>query len=188
MSSSVHSEIPELPSWAVATPKRRAHIARVAALAGSWAERRGVSDAERQRWITAAAWHDSLRDAEPAELRKQVSGAFADWPGKLLHGPAAAERLRTEGFEDEGILTAIAYHTVGHPSLDDAGRALYMADYLEPVRTYDQIGRAACRARMPHDMSGVLRDVLLSRIQNMLNSHRPLRSETLAFWNQVVED
>ena len=185
--SSSDKDIPELPAWAVATPKRRAHIERVALLAGSWAEQRGLTAAERLRWITAAVLHDALRDAEPAELRRQVSGTFADWPAKLLHGPAAAERLRAEGFADEGILTAITYHTVGHPSLDDAGRALYLADYLEPGRTHDPIGRAACRARMPHDMSGVLRDVLLSRIQNMLNSHRPLRSETLAFWNQVVE-
>ena len=176
-----------MPDWAVAKPKRRAHIARVATLAESWAVERGVDAREHERWVTAAVLHDALRDAAPADLRKELPAEFADWGDALLHGPVAAARLRAEGLADEGVLTAITYHTIGHPTLDDAGRVLFLADYLEPGRTYDPVTRASWRARMPHDMHGVLRDVLLSRIQHMLNSHRPLRSETLAFWNQVIE-
>lgn len=183
--SSLASDL-DLPSWAVAKPKRRAHIQRVAALVAEWADRGGIATTEKARWIRAAQLHDALRDAQPAELRPMLTGEFAEWPDALLHGPAAATRLRNEGFNDEGVLTAITYHTVGHSDLDDAGHALYLADYLEPGRTYDPISRAAWRARMPHDMTGVLREVLASRIRHMLASHRPLRSETFAFWNQVV--
>lgn len=185
MSSSVPAE-PRLPDWAVATPRRRAHIERVATLVRDWAERRGVDANEQQRWLQAAMWHDSLRDADPKELRMQVPPEFADWPKRVLHGPAAAARLRTEGFRDEGVLTAITYHTVGHPDLDDAGRALYLADFLEPGRTFDPISRAAWRARMPHDMTNVLREVVAARLRHMINAHRPVRNETLAFWNQVT--
>lgn len=184
MSSSV-AEL-DLPPWAATKPKRRAHIARVAALVADWADQGGISTDEKQRWVRAAQLHDALRDAAAPELRQQLTGDFAEWPDALLHGPAAAQRLRAEGYNDEGVLMAITYHTVGHPDLDHAGRALFLADYLEPGRTYDPVSRAAWRARMPHDMSGVLRDVLASRIRHLLASHRPLRSETLAFWNQVV--
>ena len=176
----------ELPDWAVVTPARRAHILRVAALVRSWAIRAGVDDAELRRWVQAAVLHDSLRDAEPAELRKEVPPEFADWPKRVLHGPAAAARLRRQGGYDEGVLTAITYHTVGHPALDDAGRALYLADFLEPGRTFDPISRSAWRARLPQDRDAVLREVVATRLQHMIRSHRQVRSETLAFWNQIA--
>ncbi len=174
----------QLPAWAVVGAARRAHIARVVALVGQWAEERAVSAAEQARWLQAAWLHDALRDAPPTQLRDQVDREFADWPDLLLHGPAAAARLRAEGLRDEGILTAVCYHTIGHPELDAAGRALYLADFLEPGRSFDPIGRATWRARMPHDSHAVLVEVLAARIQHMINSHRPVRIETLAFWNQ----
>jgi 2-amino-4-hydroxy-6-hydroxymethyldihydropteridine diphosphokinase len=185
MSSSASAEI-ELPDWAVVTNRRRAHIARVADLARAWAEVSGLSESETRRWVQAAVLHDSLRDADPAVLRKEVPPEFGDWPNQVLHGPAAAARLRAQGGYDEGVLTAITFHTVGHPDLDDAGRALYLADFLEPGRTFDPISRAAWRARMPHDRDAVLREVVAARLRHMIGSHRPVRLETLAFWNQVT--
>lgn len=185
MSSSVHADL-DLPSWAVVTASRREHIARVAALVHEWAVERGVEPPEKRRWLQAAVLHDALRDAAPATLRAQLTGEFASWPDQLLHGPAAALRLSAEGLRDEGVLNAIRYHTVGHPQLDEAGRALYLADFLEPGRTFDPINRATWRARMPHDMNAVLREVLAARIHHMIASHRPMRSETLAFWNQIT--
>ena len=184
MSSSAPTEL-VLPAWAVATPKRRAHIARVAALVAGWANARGLPPDQKARWLRAAELHDVVRDADASTLRGWIGGEFADWPDQLLHGPAAAARLRAEGFADEGILTAVAYHTLGHPDLDDAGRALYLADFLEPGRTFDPISCSTWRARMPDDMEGVLCDVLAARIQHVIAAHRPLRLETLAFWNQV---
>lgn len=185
MSSLAPTEL-DLPAWAVAKPKRRAHIQRVAQLVAQWADQRGVAPEEKQRWVRAAVLHDSLRDADPEQLRTQVPAEFTDWPARVLHGPAAAARLRAEGFADAGVLTAITYHTVGHPDLDDAGRALYLADFLEPGRSFDPIGRAAWRARMPHDLTGVLREVVAARLQHMILSYRRVRSETLAFWNQLA--
>ena len=136
----------ELPEWAVATPRRREHIARVAELLREWSAALGLSEAERIRW-TAAGWlHDALRDASESLLRPIVGDAFADFPPPLLHGPAAAARLAGEA--DEAILTAVRYHTTGHPALDRMGRALYLADFLEPGRDFSVEWRASLRARM----------------------------------------
>ncbi|MGQ0560579.1 MAG: HD domain-containing protein [Gemmatimonadota bacterium] len=176
-----------LPAWAVVGPARRAHSERVVALVTDWAERLQLSAAERERWVAAAWLHDALRDETPARLRSSdLPSEFHDWPDLLLHGPAAAARLRAGGFADEGILRALTYHTVGHPDLDAAGRALYLADFLEPGRTFDPIGRAVMRARMPHERDAILRDVLRNRLAHMLASGRKIRGETLAFWNHVV--
>jgi len=177
----------QLPEWAVVKPKRRAHIERVAALVGDWAELRGLDEADRDRWLAAAWLHDALRDEKTDALRTLVPKEFADWPGALLHGPAAAARLRNGGVADEGLLCAITYHTVGHPDFDDAGRILYLADHLEPGRPFDPLGRAVLRARMPHDETAVLRAVLQNRIGHMLQGRKKLRSETVAFWNRINE-
>ena len=177
----------KLPAWSVTRPKRQAHIVRVCSLVAEWADERGVSESEKQRWIDAARLHDALRDAPPAELREQVPAEFKDWPDSVLHGPAAAARLEAEGYRDTGVLNAVRYHTIGHVSLDDAGRALFLADFLEPGRHFDPIGRAAWRARMPHDMTAVLREVLAARIQHIVLSHRPIRLETLTFWNEITK-
>jgi HD superfamily phosphohydrolase YqeK len=53
----------DLPAWSIASAKRRAHIARVTALAVSWADAMKVGEAERSAWADAARWHDALRDA-----------------------------------------------------------------------------------------------------------------------------
>lgn len=176
----------ELPEWAVVKPDRYAHIQRVTQLVADWADAQGLEAAQRDRWIAAAMLHDALRDANPKDLRAEAPAEFKDWPDLVLHGPVCAARLRSEEFGDEGVLAAITYHTIGHPALDDCGRAVYLADFLEPGRSFDPIGRAAWRARMPFDMSNVLKEVLAARVNHMISLFRPMRSETLAFYNQVV--
>jgi 2-amino-4-hydroxy-6-hydroxymethyldihydropteridine diphosphokinase len=176
----------ELPAWARVTSRRRAHIERVAALLDDWAERLGLQPPERTRWVAAAWLHDALRDAPEEELRADLGDEISDLPSPLLHGPAAARRL--EGMADESLLDAIRYHTVGHPRLDRLGRALYLADFLEPGRSFDVGWRAGLAARMPEELDDVLIEVLGARIQHLVEARRPIRPETAAFWSAALAD
>jgi len=176
------------PDWAVAGPERRAHVARVVALLDEWAVALGMSEVDRRR-ARAAGWlHDSLRDATGDELRPMVAPELRDLPRKLLHGPAAAARLREEGMVDRDVLRAVSFHTVGHPELGLLGRLLYLADYLEPGRPFDEEHRAELRARMPADWRSVLQTVVKSRVKHLLDSGNTIRPETMGFWNSVVAD
>lgn len=176
------------PGWARTDPVRRAHVERVVTLIDEWGAALGWSDDERAR-LRAAAWlHDALRDAPAEELRPLVPPELQELPDKLLHGPAAAARAREDGLDDEDVLQAIAYHTIGHPDLGLVGRLLYLADYLEPGRRFDPVGRAALRARMPDDWRGVLRTVVRARVNHLLDAGNPVRPETMGFWNSVVMD
>lgn len=176
----------ELPDWARAGEKRRAHIARVAELMGEWADELGLGSHERGRWRAAGLLHDALRDADPELLLMGVPEDMRALPAKLLHGPAAAERLRRDGVDDDLFVRAIAYHTLGHPAFDRMGRALYLADYLEPGRQDMPAGTDALRARCPAEMDDVIRDVAARRVGRLLDMKKPLRAETVAFWNGVV--
>ncbi|HEX9703827.1 MAG TPA: HD domain-containing protein [Gemmatimonadales bacterium] len=161
-----------LPAWAHVSPARRAHSERVAALLGEWATTMDVRDPERRRWITAAYLHDALRDAP------------LDDP--LAHGPAAADRAAQDGETDRGVLDAVRYHTVGYAGWDDVGRMLYLADYLEPGRSFDSDARRRLAERVPRQKDDVLREVARRRIEWVVRSGWPLPPETVAFWNTLV--
>lgn len=176
----------ELPDWAVAGPARRTHSARVAGLLDEWAATLGFPDAECRRWRAAGWLHDALRDEAAATLRELVPPEFRDLPGPLLHGPAAAARLRREGVTDTELLDAITYHTVGYPGLGRLGRALYLADALEPGRTFDPTWTAALRARLPRAFDEVLLEVTAERLAHQIALRRPLRPETIAFWHEQL--
>ncbi|MHB1194526.1 MAG: HD domain-containing protein [Longimicrobiales bacterium] len=176
----------ELPAWAEASESRRAHMARVAALMGSWSEEMELPEPERVRWAAVAWLHDALRDAEPDTLRSRVPPAMSGLPGPLLHGPAVAERLRQEGVADGEILGALAYHTLGHPELGTLGQALYAADFLEAGRDLLNDWRATLRARMPEELADVVRELLAARIVHLVERGSPMRPETVAFWNSLA--
>jgi HD superfamily phosphohydrolase YqeK len=173
----------ELPAWARAAEKRRAHISRVAALLGEWADGLGLPPEERERWLAAGWLHDVLREASPEELRPLVPEAFRALPAKLLHGPAAAERLAGEA--DAELLDAIRYHTLGSARFGRLGRALYLADFLEPGRRYEPEWTASLRARMPHELDAVMREVVRARVRHVMESGSVLHPETQALYEQV---
>lgn len=157
---------------------------RVADLLGRWAEALHLDAPEVARWRAVGWLHDALRDAAPERLRGELPAEFRDLPPLVLHGPAAAERLR--GDLDESALNAIRYHTLGHRSLDRLGRALYLADFLEPGREFLEEWRASLRERMPHDLDAVLREVVAARLRHLVEARRPIREETAGFWSSLV--
>ena len=177
-----------LPEWADVSRKRAEHIARVAALLGEWADALGLDDMDRKRWRAAGTLHDALHDAKPEHLRPTVPEPFRDLPGKMLHGPACVVRLKAEGVDDEPLLHAIEYHTIGHPALGTIGQALYAADYLEPGRPQDPATRTALRSRMPHEIDAVVPIILRARMLDQLMNGRRLRHETVEFWNSIPDE
>lgn len=177
----------ELPSWTEADQDRRGHMARVAALLDAWGVALGLPEEERVRWAAVAWLHDALRSADPEALRARVPAAMSALPGLLLHGPAAAERLRGDGVRDGDLLRAIAYHTLGHARLGALGRALYAADFLEPGRDLLNEWRSALRERMPGALTDVVREVLGARIAHLVGRGSTLRPETVEFWNSLAE-
>jgi 2-amino-4-hydroxy-6-hydroxymethyldihydropteridine diphosphokinase len=159
---------------------------RVAALLTGWADSYGLEEGDRLRWAALGYLHDAAREDDPETLRLRVAPAFARLPGRLLHGPAAAERLRVEGVQDGEFLNAVSFHTLGHPALRMMGRALYAADFLEPGRDLLNEWRAELRGRMPGELDDVARQVLGARIAHLVELRSPLRPETVAFWNALM--
>jgi HD superfamily phosphohydrolase YqeK len=168
----------------VVSPKRLAHIERVARLVAQWAEEMGVPDSERNRWLRAVWLHDAMRDAEPGELERWAPSMPG--PAELRHGPASAARAKADGETDRGVLDAVRYHSVGLAEWDMVGRVLYCADFLEPGREHTQDERRALAARFPKDPGGVLREVARARLGHAVTSGWPLPDPTVRFWNSLL--
>ena len=103
----------------------------------------------------------------------------------LLHGPAAAARLRADGERRTDVLEAIAHHTVGSAAWGATGRALYMADYLDPGRRFAATERAYLAAQVPRDFDGTFREVVRHRLSWVLREGFPLHKQTVDLWNAV---
>ncbi len=184
MSVSLDEVRAALPPWAVVADKRVEHIARVVELVGHWARARKADPAEADRWRRAALLHDALRDANEQVLQRYEPRPV--WPRKTWHGPAAASAAAADGEHDPGVLDAVRFHSLGYARWDDAGRMLYLADYLEPGRPYDRPRLDALAALVPDDPGAALREVAALRIGWRLREGGLIAKETWEFWNALV--
>lgn len=172
-----------LPPWAQVGEKRAAHITRVTELLDRWATQLRLDAAEAEAWHDVGRLHDALRDA-PEETLRRLAGAIA-LPLDVLHGPAAANHLVASGEMRESVLAAVRWHTVGHAEWDRIGRALYMADFLEPGRNFMRADRAFLAEHLPHDFDGVFRQVVQMRLEWTLREGKALFPEAVGLWNSV---
>lgn len=173
----------ELPVWARCGKRRRAHGVRVGDLLAAWATQLALPERDRVRWRAAGVLHDALKDAPFAELH-EVAGE--GWPDPVVHAPACAARLATDGVDDPFLLDAIRYHPVGHPDLDPLGEYLILADYLEPGRNVGSAKRQRLRDRLPEDRHEVLTEVVCQRLGRLLGKNRPLMDCSVGLWNRLV--
>jgi HD superfamily phosphohydrolase YqeK len=172
-----------LPPWAQVSDKRRAHIARVTALLDEWAVALGLGGEERRAWHDVGVLHDALRDATEHDLRAMTGDQERPW--HILHGPAVAERLSAEGERRTDVLEAIRWHTLGSARWGRTGKALYMADFLEPGRPFSKADRAFLAAHAMSDFDGVFRQVVRTRIEWTVREGKMLFPETADLWNSV---
>jgi len=175
--------VPQLPTWAVASEKRRGHIARVTALLDAWSDSLTLDRAQRQAWHDVGRWHDALRDADESVLR-----ATADDPTRplgMLHGSAAARWLARDGELRADVLDAVRWHTTGSIAWGPLGRALYMADFLEPGRPFMQADRAFLAHLVPVQFDAVFRQVVRLRLEWALREGKGFAPETVALWDAV---
>jgi HD superfamily phosphohydrolase YqeK len=174
----------ELPAWACVTEKRIGHIQRVTALLDEWAARLALSAEEARAWHDAGRYHDALRDA-PEHVLRELAGDPPDYALEMLHGAAAAERMRRDGEGRAEVLDAVRFHTVGSAAWGRLGRALYMADYLEPGRKFSRADRAYLATQAPRDFDATFRQVVRARLEWSLREGMRLYPEAVVLWNSV---
>lgn len=103
--------------------------------------------------VAAGLLHDYCRDLskeafleEARKRRMPLSESHLAKP-VLLHGPLAAELCREKFDISDAVYEAIYWHTTGRPGLGRLGQALYVADFAEPSRNFEEAAEARRRLR-----------------------------------------
>ena len=125
--------------------KRFKHVLRVEEMAVELAEMYAV-DAERVS--VAALLHDVAKEESSSEMLDLIISENLDldllqYGPQIWHAPVGAVQARREfAVEDEAILNAIKYHTIGAPEMGDVEKVIFIADYIERGRDFDGVKRA----------------------------------------------
>jgi predicted HD superfamily hydrolase involved in NAD metabolism len=161
---------------------RYAHTVRVARLADRLAQHHG-EDAGRAR--LAGMLHDLARLYSVARLLAECEtrglpiDVFERRNPIVLHARLGAELARERfGVTDSRVLGAIARHTVAAPHMSRLDAIVYLADGLEPGRTFADRARYAELAF--DDLEGAMLAVLLSTVTYLKGRHLEIAPQTLA--------
>lgn len=99
-----------------------------------------------EKCTIAALLHDCGRFKEKTDLLKWASEFDIihkydlNYNINLLHGPLGAE-IANQWYkiEDIDILNAIRYHTTGREGMTSVEKIVYLADYIEPGRSFPKV-------------------------------------------------
>jgi len=123
--------------------KRYLHCLGVEEMAVKLAKHYGIDE---EQAAAAALLHDWGRGLENDLLLKKarefdiVVGGVEEKAPHLLHGPVGAKLVENElGIKDPAILQAIALHTTGAGEWSLLDKIIYLADYIEPGRTFSGV-------------------------------------------------
>lgn len=86
----------------------------------------------------AGLLHDITKQRDNRELAARYGLDFI--AEKTLHGPTASCWLKEKGYvEDDEVLLAIKYHTTGRADMTLLEKIIYLADYIEPNRDFEEV-------------------------------------------------
>lgn len=125
--------------YPILSERRLLHSLNVACLAVQYAVIHGVSP---DKALIAGVLHDCAKELPSDEQREYAmvaAGPLFD-NEKLWHSPAGSIYARKRfAIDDEEILNAIFYHTTGHSGMTKLEKIIFLADKLEPARTYSDL-------------------------------------------------
>ncbi|SCW39101.1 nicotinate-nucleotide adenylyltransferase [Ruminococcaceae bacterium YRB3002] len=151
--------------------KRLLHTLNVGLLSARLADAHG---ADIDKALIAGCLHDCAKEYpidEQLRMAQSVSGdLFID--EKLLHSPAGAYVAREMfGVTDQEVLDAITYHTTGRGGATMLDKIVYLADKIEPARTYTDL--TEMRRLAPDDLDAALRLCALAVAEKFRKKGRP---------------
>lgn len=123
--------------------KRMKHMQNVADEAKSLAQKWGANPDSA---YLAGLVHDCAKELD-AETTKELLRSFGfgitpelEKCPALLHGPLGAYLARRDfGIDDPDILNAVYYHTTGRADMSTLEKIIYIADFIEPSRSFRDV-------------------------------------------------
>jgi len=168
-----------------------AHCEAVALESESLARRFGVDPDDA--WL-AGLLHDWSRDvpaeelvARATELGISVADVDAAVP-YLLHAEVAAVELAQE-FPGLGkhVLDAVERHTVGSPLMSALDMCVYVADMIEPARSFDGV-EALRQAIAVEGLQELYARAYAASLAHLVTKRKYIHPQSVEAWNAIVAE
>lgn len=162
------------------------HSAGVAETAASLAELLG----EDKNRAELAGWlHDCAREIPQQELLYLAEAGqltidrHCRLRPVLLHAAVGAIKARQLDVADEAVLTAISRHTLGFPGMSLLDRIIYVADKIEPGRSYPEV--EVLRRKVAEDFHCGVIAATAQTISHLLANRQLIHPLAISFWNSL---
>ncbi len=168
-------------------PERRyVHTLGVVETARHLALKYGVDQEEA---TLAAMLHDYAKYRDTNEMRSIAvelnQRTLLDYDDELLHAPVGAELVRRElGLDSDVIYQAIANHTTGAPGMPLLDQIIFVADAIEPNRSYS--GVEALREVAEQDLTDAVIATLSQTIHFLCTKQAIIFPRTIETYNAFV--
>ncbi|MFD1362991.1 bis(5'-nucleosyl)-tetraphosphatase (symmetrical) YqeK [Lentibacillus salinarum] len=163
------------------------HTLRVADTAIELAEKNG-SPADKVE--LAAILHDyakyfPLTDMKRVIKENELPEDLLDYHHELWHGPVASVIVKRDyGVTDLGIQKAIYYHTTGRANMSQMETILFVADYIEPGRSFPGVQEVRDTAQVDLDQAAWM--ALRNTILFLVGQHKTVYPDTFYAYNDLT--
>ena len=171
--------------------KRYKHVERVAVAAAELAE---IYIVPVEDAVAAAYLHDVAKFLEITKMIDLVKGKYPEIENKMsqttaiLHGFAGAEFIRNNydlfGIDNEEILDAVKYHTIGSENMSTLSKIIYLADAIEAGRTWDGVEKA--RELAKKDLDKALIYEIKTKLEYLLSIENIIHPNIILFRNSLI--
>lgn len=169
------------------TEKRYVHTLGVAETAVELAIRYGA-DVEKAE--LAAIFHDYAKFRSKQEMKQiiidqNMNQNLLDFQSELWHAPVGAYLVEQEaGITDREILNAIAYHTSGRIGMTLLEKVVYLADYIEPGRSFSGVDEV--RELAEKSLDKALLKTVKNTIKFLMKKKQAIYPDTFHMYNDLI--
>ncbi|OZM57770.1 phosphohydrolase [Lottiidibacillus patelloidae] len=138
----------------------------------------------------AAIFHDYAKFRPKEEMKKiiieqKMAKSLLEHSSELWHAPVGAYLVESEvGIIDRDILNAIKYHTTGRVSMSKLEKVVFLADYIEPGRSFPGVDEVRETAKSSLDEA--VFQALRNTITFLLRRKQLVYPETIHTYNDIV--
>ncbi|MBS4217080.1 bis(5'-nucleosyl)-tetraphosphatase (symmetrical) YqeK [Bacillus sp. FJAT-49711] len=163
------------------------HTLGVVSTAVKLAEKYGANQKQAE---IAAIFHDYAKLFPINELKNILVEAKADdrlllFHPELWHGPAAAYILKKEfSIDNEDIINAIRFHTTGRANMTLLEKIIYLADYIEPGRSFPGVEETRELAEI--DLDQAVFKAINNTISFLIRKNAAIFPDTFEAYNSFV--
>ncbi|WP_217586769.1 bis(5'-nucleosyl)-tetraphosphatase (symmetrical) YqeK [Lentibacillus saliphilus] len=169
------------------TDERFEHTLRVADTALELSECYGVSSEQAEE---AALLHDYAKYRPVEEMKRWIKSTtlpkdLLHFHSELWHAPVGAKMLELEhGITDQSVLDAVAFHTTGRVGMTSLDMIIFIADYIEPGRSFPGVGEV--RAMAKQDIRHACWLALRNTISFLLDKQSQIYPNTFYAYNDLT--